>query len=276
MKILLCFINLFFLVSGSLLAQNTVKESLTRAEFIRSQTVKADTLNEIALKLATPGASSADLNEAIRYIMQGLHVYSKFRDSTGLRETFDHLAMVYHLQKKYVQAKWFYIQSNSLSRDMKDTINIIHSLVNLSSVKTDIKDYPMAQRDLTEALSLAKNKAGIELQIDVDNNYARFYTKKGELKRAEAFVTRVGFLKDSVSKAKLLALRQQQDQQQMEKQQIVAQKEAALQREELELQKIAIQKNRIVMIAAIIIIFLTGFCLKLYFKRKRKNNTRRE
>lgn len=192
--------TIMLFLSNLLCAKQITTDTLTREEFIRSQTIKADTLNQMALKLAVPGASNSDLNEAIGLIMKGLHTYSKFRDSTGMRETFDHLALVYHLQKKYVQAKWFYIQSNSYARDMRDTANIIHSLIALSSVKADIKDFEMADRDLAEAVSLARNQPGIDAEIEVQNSIAEYYTKRGIPKKIDAAINRIAFLKDSVAK----------------------------------------------------------------------------
>ncbi|WP_040626715.1 hypothetical protein [Mucilaginibacter paludis] len=265
MKKIFLFIIMLVVMSGKLSAINLIKDSLTRQQFIKSQTVKADTLNQIALTLATPGARSADLNEAINYIMEGLHIYSKFRDSTGLRETFDHLALVYHLQKKYVQAKWFYIQSNSLSRDMRDTLNIIHSLLNLSAVKTDIKDYPMAQRDLRDALSLAGTIPGIDLQVEVQNSIARFYTKKGNADKAAAALYRIAFLTDSVSQAKQMALNQQQ---QKAKELADKQKQLILQQKQFTEQKLTKEKNGITTIAVMIIALLAVVCFIVLFKRK--------
>lgn len=179
---------------------NTDSIKQARAAFIKSQTVKADSLNIAALKLAVPDAVNADLNKAIDNIMSGLHIYSKFRDSTGLRETFDHLGLVYHLQKKYTQAKWFILQSNSLSRDRRDTLNIITSLISLAAVKEDIKDFSLAKRDLTEALLLAKTQHIINQQIDVLHAEAKLYTKNGDAKGAAMTLNRINYLKDSVIK----------------------------------------------------------------------------
>jgi len=191
---------LMLLLSVSVSAQSETKDTLTREQFIKSQTVKSDTLNQMALKLAVPGASAKDLNEAITLIMEGLHTYSRFRDSIGLRETFDHLALVYHLQKKYVQAKWFYIQSNSLAREMRDTANIIHSLIALSSVKADIKDFEMGNRDLSEALTLSKTQTGIDAEIEVQNAIAAYYTKREMPDKISKALSRIAFLQDSVAK----------------------------------------------------------------------------
>lgn len=200
MKQLFPVILLMLIVFTNALAKQSGTDTITREEFIHLQTTKSDTLNKMALKLAVPGANSKDLNEAINLIMKGLHTYARFRDSVGLRETFDHLALTYHLQKKYVQAKWFYIQSNSYARDMKDTANIIHSLVALSTVKADIKDFEMGDKDIAEALILAKTQRGINAEIEVQNTIAEYYTKRGYPKKIEAAINRVAFLNDSVAK----------------------------------------------------------------------------
>jgi tetratricopeptide (TPR) repeat protein len=195
---LIIFLALIF--SPGLAQTNTDSIKLARTTFIKNQTVKADSLNDAALKLALPNASAADLNKAIENIMAGLHVYSKFRDTVGLRKTFDHLALVYHLQKKYTQAKWFFIQSNSLSRDKRDTINVVASLINLASVKDDIKDFSMAKRDLSEALFLAKTQPKIDQQIEVQKALAEYYSKQGDATAAATALNRINYLRDSVMK----------------------------------------------------------------------------
>ncbi len=201
-KQLRCLLILLILPLSQSLAQSSMDSAkLARAIFLKGQTVKADSLNKVALKLAQPNASAADLNKAIENIMAGLHTYSKFRDTVGLRETFDHLALVYHLQKKYTQAKWFFIQSNTLSRDGHDTINVITSLINLASIKDDIRDFSMAKRDLNEALLLAKTRPEIDEQIDVQKALAEYYAKKGDAPAANMALNRINYLKDSVLRA---------------------------------------------------------------------------
>src|SRR3569833_419773 len=62
-------------------------------------------------------------NEAITNTLSAIHHYSKYDDSVGLRNSFDVLARVYHIQHKYIQAKWFIIHSNSISRVINDNPN---------------------------------------------------------------------------------------------------------------------------------------------------------
>lgn len=200
MKKLYTIAMLFFAISG-IRAQNIVNDSITREQFVHSQTVKADTLNMMAMKLATPDAGKDDLNKAIDLIMKGIHTYSRFRDSVGLRQTFEHLAIVYHLQKKHIQAKWFYIQSNTYARELKDTANIINTLIGLSTVKTEMKDPDLAEGDLKEALSLAKQQHNVDEQIRVGIALVALYTKMGRVTKADQTTLRISFLNDSVKKA---------------------------------------------------------------------------
>jgi len=173
---------------------------MKRAAFLKTQTVISDSLNREALKLAQPNASNADLNQAIANIMKGLHVYSKFRDTAGLVQTFDNLAFVYHLQKKYTQAKWFNLQSNSLSRDGRDTMGIIHSLINLASIKEDIKDFALAKKDLTEALALAKTQPKHNAEINAEKALVIFYAKTGDRKSATLALNRINILSQPTSR----------------------------------------------------------------------------
>ncbi|RKR83416.1 hypothetical protein BDD43_3624 [Mucilaginibacter gracilis] len=267
-KYLLTATLLILAMSTKMYAHAMVTDTMTRAQYIRSQTVKADTLNRLALKLAVPTATQKELNQAIEYIMKGLHMYSKFRDTIGVRETFDHLALVYHLQKKYTQAKWFSVQSNSLSIQLKDTGNIINSLIALAVVKTETKDYAIARKDLHEAMRFAKLTPGITLQIKVEEAYADFYTQQGDSKKNKQITNRIAFLKDSVSKQqnaqKIALLKKQNDSSQLKlkQKQATTQKGPGSQRSESN----HIFTTLIVGGAIAVTILLVLF----YFKRKRR------
>ena len=255
-------------------------DSLTRKQFIKKQTVYADSLNKKALQLAVTGAGSKDLNEAIELIMKGLHTYSRYHDSIGLRQTFDHLSLVYRLQKKHIQAKWFAIQANSMARDMQDTLNIIQTLLNLSAIKTHIKDYDLAKRDLNEALKLAKQQPKVDLQIDVQRGIALFYTAEGDANRSSAAMDSILFLKDSVAKVeenqKLTAIKKQYQQIQLKQQFLMQQKQNASRVESVQLKKIVDEKNAVAIITlsvtAAIVLIITLF----YLKRKRRRRKKRK
>jgi len=130
-----------------------------------------------------------------------LHVYSRYNDTAGLRLCFDNLAKVYHAQKKFAQAKWFILQSNTLSRAINDNQNIITSLLVLASIKTDIKDYSLAMRDLNEALTLSSKKHYPQLESQVQLSYAMLYSTMEKPAKAAVAMKRHVAIDDSIKKA---------------------------------------------------------------------------
>ncbi len=116
-------------------------------------------------------------NNALIYTMKALHQYSIYEDTTGLRASFDNLTRIYFDQKKYTQAKWFVLQSNTLSRAKNDVPNIISSLLMLAEIKSQIKDYTLAIRDLDEALQLAASNNYLKTESQVLKSYALLYSR---------------------------------------------------------------------------------------------------
>ena len=89
-------------------------------------------------------------------ISHALPYYRSSNNLEGRLRSFSFLGQIYREQKRYSEAKWFYLQANSQAKDINDTIGIINSLMHLSLVKIYIKDYHLAKQDLNEATALAK------------------------------------------------------------------------------------------------------------------------
>jgi hypothetical protein len=139
-------------------------------------------------------------NEAIKNTLSAIHYYSKYSDSIGLRNSFDVLAKVYRAQHKFVQAKWFIIQSNSISRAINDNPGIITSLLELAAIKTDIKDYKLAVRDLNEALTISSRNHMPKLEAEVQLSYAMFYNTTKNSEKALAAMKRYTAINDSIQR----------------------------------------------------------------------------
>ena len=140
-------------------------------------------------------------NEAISYTLMALRNYSKYNDTLGMRNSFDNLVKVYRAQRKFSQAKWFVLQSNTLSRTINDVPNIIASLLQLAAIKTDIKDYSLAMRDLNEALKLSTNNHFAKTEAKVQESYALLYSKMKNYTKEAAALKRRDFINDSITKA---------------------------------------------------------------------------
>ena len=181
--------------------------------------LKADLYRQIAaqyLKYDTivgKKAKTAYQNEALNYTMLALHGYSKYNDTLGMRTCFNYLTKVYRAQKKFSQAKWFILQSNSISRKLNDKANIIISLLELAAIKMDIKDNSLAMRDLNEALKLSVDNHYPSIEAKVQESYAMLYSRTKKYVKEAAALKRRDFLNDSITKAEqaLLAKATTQD-----------------------------------------------------------------
>ncbi|MDB5136500.1 MAG: hypothetical protein JWP37_3103 [Mucilaginibacter sp.] len=183
--------------------ESTLYDSLKAPIYtqIAQQYLKYDTINNKKTRMAYQ-------NAAIKNTMSAIHFYSRYNDTVGLRISFDNLAKVYHAQHKYPQAKWFILQSNTLSRAKNDNLNIITSLIELASIKSDIKDYSLAMRDLNEALSLSSQNHYIQQESQVQLNYAMLYNSMKNPVKAAIALKRHQAIDDSLKRdeeAKIMA-----------------------------------------------------------------------
>ncbi|MBS7566604.1 hypothetical protein KHS38_19520 [Mucilaginibacter sp. Bleaf8] len=79
----------------------------------------------------------------------------RFREYAEASYSFRDLAKIYLQLNKLSQAKWFFLQSNNLSRQQNNDRLTIANLIDLAAIKTTIGDFSLAQQDLDEAHTLA-------------------------------------------------------------------------------------------------------------------------
>lgn len=104
---------------------------------------------------------------------------------------FSDLAKLYIQQNRLSEAKWYLLQSNSISRQQNDDKHTISNLMDLALIKADMGDVVLAQQDLTEARQLAAAKGWIANVADIDKevNYIRLNktsASKTEMRYADA------------------------------------------------------------------------------------------
>jgi hypothetical protein len=173
----------------------TTKDSLKAPLYtqIATEYLKHDTVANKKTRLAYQ-------NAAISNTITAIHLYSKYNDTVGLILSFDKLTKIYHAQHKYPQAKWFILQSNTLSRAKNDNPNIIASLLELASIKIDIKDYTLATADLNEALAIAVKNHYPQLESKVQLNFAMFYNKTKNYAKGDIALKRSHSIDDSIKR----------------------------------------------------------------------------
>jgi len=204
MKILFT-ISVFMLLGIAKLSATPVDlDSLKQQVTVTSDSLKAPIYTQIAGTYLSYDTISSKRKRyiyqenAIAYTLQAIHYYSRYNDTTGLRISFDNLARVYRSEKKFSQAKWFILQSNTLSRAKNDVPNIISSLLELSLIKTDIKDYKLAMRDLNEALTLSSANHLPKTEADVQMGYVTLYNNMKLYTKADIALKRHDAINDSI------------------------------------------------------------------------------
>ena len=202
---------------------NNLDSLKLQLKITKSDTVKALLYTRIAMKymeydtLSDANKQLRYQNSAINYTLLAIHEYSTYNDSVGLRDSYTNLSKVYYSQKKYTEAKWFILQSNTLSRARNDTPNIISSLLTLATIKSDIKDYSLAMGDLNEALQLAINNHTPKTEVEVLKSYALLYSTLQDYPKEEMVLKKRDSLIASIQKdeeaalAKAAALKKKQD-----------------------------------------------------------------
>lgn len=92
----------------------------------------------------------------------------RFRVYNEASYNFSDLAQLYVKLHRLSEAKWYYLQSNNISRQQNDDKHTISNLVNLASIKTDIGDIPSARADLLEARDLAHARGMLPEKTNIE------------------------------------------------------------------------------------------------------------
>ncbi|MFA6944319.1 MAG: tetratricopeptide repeat protein [Pedobacter sp.] len=157
-------------------------------------------LAEAYMTLADILTSQKNFKEAESLVLKKalpLYYYG-LKDKPGTIKCYDQLADTYHQQKKFSEAKWFYIQSNMLARKINSSLGIVNSLINLAHVKMSIGDYQLALSDYKEAEQLSvKNRYTTKL-VEIKSDLAEVYTKLGNSGAAVSAFSEFRTLKDTL------------------------------------------------------------------------------
>jgi hypothetical protein len=115
-------------------------------------------LNKIS-KFTFPDQSDYDLELAEAAIMKTAQHNMRFRVYDAASYNFSQLAELYIKQNRFSEAKWYLLQSNTISRQENDDRHTISNLMALAMVKANLGDTVQAQQDLDEAHQMAVLRA---------------------------------------------------------------------------------------------------------------------
>jgi tetratricopeptide (TPR) repeat protein len=149
------------------------------------------------MSLAQSWTSQSNFQEAEAMVLKKALplLYYKLNDKLGAIKCYDQLAFIYQNQKRFSEAKWFFIQSNILARKIDHPVSIVNSLINLAHVKMAIGDWQLALDDIKEAEKLAvKNHYQFQL-IEIKKDLSELYSKMGDSNAANLALTQFSDLK---------------------------------------------------------------------------------
>jgi hypothetical protein len=106
-----------------------------------------------------------------KMVMEQAKHNMRFRVYNDASYNFSDLAALYVKLHRWSEAKWYYLQSNNISREQSDDKHTMNNLLGLAGIKLNIGDIPSAKADLIEARDLSRSMgmqaqtAHIEKQI---------------------------------------------------------------------------------------------------------------
>jgi len=99
----------------------------------------------------------------------------RFKEYNTASYNFSDLAQLYIRQNRLSEAKWYYLQSISISRQQNDDRHTIYNLMGLALIKAMLSDFESSRNDLTEAREIARAH-GLQTdlaQVDAEANYIK-------------------------------------------------------------------------------------------------------
>ena len=112
--------------------------------------------------------SDFSLEAEENYVMKTAQHNMRFRIYDLASYNFSKLAQLYNLQGRFSEAKWYFLQSNILSRQQNNDRLTLFNLCMLADVKSEIGDFALAQQDLLEAHNIAVARNWRAEMLDVD------------------------------------------------------------------------------------------------------------
>jgi hypothetical protein len=131
------------------------------------------------------------LEVAEEAVMKTAQHNMRFRIYDVASYNFSDLAQLYIQQNRLSEAKWYFLQSNNISRQQNDDKHTITNLMALAMIKANMGDVILAQQDLTEARALAMAKSWTANIADIDKEVKyiqlnRSSASKTEMRYADA------------------------------------------------------------------------------------------
>ncbi len=129
-------------------------------QFVSTNTLKLNSLQAQPIVLET---CEYTLVTTSKMVMEQAKHNMRFRVYNDASYNFSDLAALYVKLHRWSEAKWYYLQSNNISREQNDDKHTVSNLLGLAGIKVNIGDIPSARADLIEARDLSRS-LGMQMQ----------------------------------------------------------------------------------------------------------------
>ncbi|WP_207421736.1 tetratricopeptide repeat protein [Desertivirga brevis] len=184
-----------------------------RKEYLQAEKYYSDALNQFELnheknKRADALVQLADIKIKQKNYAQAEHLILKrampFFSSVGKPQAriacFNMLGDIYYIQNRQSEAKWFYIQAQTMYKNQNDFDGNVRSIVNLAKVKSALGDKKSALKDFQDAEAMAIKRKKLALAADVKVAYAKYYNKPfAKVMAAQTKAEAITSVKDSAA-----------------------------------------------------------------------------
>jgi len=163
---------------------------LEPARFSASITLTPPHIPQARLHTYALNRSDFSLEAEEQLVMKTAQRNMRYRVYKTASYNFSELARLYMLQNRFSEAKWYFLQSSFLSRQLNNDRLTISNLSNLAMVKSEIGDFVLAQQDLIEARNIASAHGWLIDIIEVEKKlgyirHNRFASLRTDTRYAE-------------------------------------------------------------------------------------------
>ena len=158
----------------------------------------------------TAAAAWTSLDIAIMKFQQGKYKQSEYYilrkafplfqrtgNKWGRMRCFQNLADLYFHQKRYSEAKWFYIQSQITAGKLSDNQGIITSLTGLGRVKNALGQFGDALQDYKRAEQLALRNNILVKLVEINSDLGDMYVQAGNYPAAGAALDQYSMFRET-------------------------------------------------------------------------------
>lgn len=157
---------------------------------------------ETYLEMADNKVSQNKYSESEYCILKkALPMFTRTGNKAGRLKCFQSLANLYYVQKRLSEAKWFYVQAQSLALKLDNKEAVISSLISLAEVKSALGEHEMALDDYREAELLAvRNNFPVKL-IEIKADLGEIYSRMGNYLAAGTALDEYSRLRENLLKS---------------------------------------------------------------------------